>query len=530
MVISFLDLTERKALELQVRQVQKMEALGQLAAGVAHDFNNLLTVMKGYSDLVLLQKDLPAVSRTRIEEIKKAADRATVLTGQLLAFARKQAIEHKTVDINGIVSGVDSLVRRLLSEDILLHVQLNPRPLYVNIDPGGIEQVFINLVVNARDAMPEGGRLEIRTMELDRATTADRLPLQKNFGRSAVVSVKDTGIGMDKATQQRIFEPFFTTKSPGCGTGLGLATAYRIVQQNDGVIEVASEPGAGTTFTLFLPSVERPQQHRPAIDVSAPIRGGDETILLVEDDCTVQSLLKTVLESKGYRVLTANDGRDGKRVAKQHEGPIHLLVTDAMMPHLNGVTMAKQLRARRPHLKVLFITGATDAELARYGTLSVHGEVLTKPFTNEALLDSVRRILDQPMGQLLLPDGPHEPECILIIDDDDQINSMLQEMLKSEHYRVLAASNGSAGVDLLRNERVDLLITDMLMPNMDGVEVIQEVRRKWPLLKIIAMSGGGIGATPDFYLTVARKLGAVSTLVKPFSREQLLEAVRDMLD
>lgn len=529
-VVSFSDRTERRALEMQMRQGQKMEALGQLAAGVAHDFNNLLTVMKGYSDLTLLQADLPASSRAKIEEIKKATDRATVLTSQLLAFGRKKPIERKAVDINEIIRGLESLVRRLLGEGIALHFDLAEGRWFAKIDVGGIEQVLINLAVNARDAMPNGGRVEICSAILDRAGAPERGLGQKHAGLSILITVSDTGVGIDKATQARIFEPFFTTKAVGRGTGLGLATVYRIVAENDGVIQVASEPGAGTTFTLLLPLVEPPEERLAAPVVPTPIQGGDETVLLVEDDASVQALVRTILENKGYHVLTANDGREGKHIARTYEGAIHLVVSDAMMPHMSGPTMARSLRVRRPDLKVLFITGGTDAEVARYGALSAQGDVLSKPFTNEALLETVRRVLNQPVGQLFLPGAAREPERILIIDDDMQVNSMLQEMLKSERYQVLAAASGAEGVGLLRQESVDLLITDMLMSDMDGVEVIQEVRRLWPALKILAMSGGGIGTTPEFYLTLARQLGAVSTLAKPFAREQLLDAVREMID
>ena len=529
-VVSVSDLTERRMLELQVRQGQKMEVLGQLAAGVAHDFNNLLTVMRGYSDLILLQTDLPASTRAKIEEIKKASDRATVLTGQLLAFSRKKQIERKVVDLNDVIRGMEPLVRRLLGEEITAHIELANGRWFVKIDPGGIEQVVINLVVNARDAMPTGGRLDIRTAAFDRGTTAEPLPAHNNVGPAVMITISDTGIGMDKATQARIFEPFFTTKSAGRGTGLGLATVYRIVTENDGIIQVASEPGGGTTFTVVLPLVESPddQPAEPVTGAQSP--GGDETVLLVEDDATVQSLVKTILERKGYHVLTASDGREGKHIAKQYEGAIHLLVTDVLIPHLNGVALAKHLKRRRPDLKVLFITGGSDAELERFGVLPTQGVVLPKPFTSDAVLEMVRQVLDQPVGQLFLPNAAREPERILVIDDDEQVNSMLREMLKSEQYHVLAASNGVEGIRLLRKEPADLLITDMLMPDIDGVEVIREVRRLWPSLKIIAMSGGGIGMTPEFYLTLARQLGAMSTLVKPFSREQLLNAVREVID
>lgn len=528
-VVSFLDLTERRALEMQVRQGQKLEALGQLAAGVAHDFNNLLTVIEGYSDLALLQADLSASTRGKIEEIIKATDRATVLTGQLLAFSRKKAIERTVVDINDAIRGVESLIRPLLGQEIAVHIDLAEGRWCAKIDRGGLEQILINLVVNARDAMPTGGRLGIRSAMLDQAATAEHLPEQKQVGSSIMITVSDTGIGMDAATQARMFEPFFTTKSLGRGTGLGLATVYRLVMENDGVIHVASEPGAGTTFTVFFPLVEPPEERSDQPVAGAPIRGKGETVLLVEDDAPVRALVKAVLENTGYHVLPANDGREGQHAAQSYEGPIHVLVCGTIMPHMSGPALARSLRVRRPDLKVLFITGGTDAELSRGGTLSTQGDVLRKPFTNDALVETVRRVLDQPIGQRC-PHAPREPVRILVIDDDEQINALLQEMLTSDQYQVLAAASGEEGVGLLRNEPVDLLITDMLMPDMDGVAVIQEVRRLWPLMKILAISGGGIGMTPEFYLAMARQRGAMRTLAKPFSREQLLDVVREMID
>lgn len=529
-VVSFSDLTDRRALEMQVRQGQKMETLGQLAAGVAHDFNNLLTVIEGYSDLVLLHIDLSAAARAKIEEIKKATERATALTGQLLAFSRKKALERTVVDLNGVIRGVESLVRPLLGEEIAVHIDLADRRCFAKIDRGGIEQVLLNLAVNARDAMPTGGRLDIRSAILDRAATAEHLSAQKYVGRSIMITVSDTGIGMDKATQARMFEPFFTTKSLGRGTGLGLATVYRLVMENDGVIHVASEPGAGTTFTLFFPLVEPPEEQATEPVAGALIRGGNETVLLVEDDAAVQSLVKTVLESRGYHVLTANDGSDGQHVAQSYDEPIHVLVSDAMLPHMSGPALARRVRVRRPDLKVLFITGGTDAELARYGTLSTQGDVLPKPFTNDVLLETIRRVLDQPGASRVLSHAPHELERILVIDDDEQVNALLREMLKGEGYQVLAAARGEEGIRLLRNEPVDMLITDMLISDMAGVAVIQEVRRLWPSMKILAISGGGVGTTPESYLAMARQLGVMRTLAKPFSREQLLDAVREMID
>jgi PAS domain S-box-containing protein len=528
-VVSFSDLTERRLLELQVRQGQKLEALGELAGRVAHDFNNLLTVMCGQSQLALLRNDLPASARSGIEEIKKAADRATALTSQLLMFSRQKPLARKVVDLHEVIQGVELLIRQMLGERVVFSIELADGPRSVKLDPGGFEQILINLAVNARDAMPNGGLLEIRSMSLDPATMEKRFPMHRSFGASIMITVRDTGVGMDKATQARIFEPFFTTKSVGRGTGLGLTTVARFIHENAGAVQVASEPGVGTTFTLLFPLVESAVDQRDAPALDVPIRGGDETILLVENDRTVRSLVATMLQSKGYHVLTANDGREGNQVANQYKGAIHALVSDVTMPHMNGPALAKSLCLRRPDLKTLFITGHAEDELDRQGISSEQADVLLKPFSKAALLEAVRRVLDEPVGQQFLPSAACGSACILIIDDNEQVNAMLQDMLSNEGYRVLVAPSGLKGISLLRQEPVNLLITDMLMPAMDGIELIQEARRLLPSLKIIAMSGGGVGLTPDTYLGAAQHLGASSVLVKPFSRESLLKTVREML-
>ncbi|MCP9470403.1 MAG: response regulator [Nitrospira sp.] len=527
-VVSFVDCTERRALEIQRRQGQRMELLGYLAAGVAHDFNNLLTIMQGYGELVLLHADLPTPARTKIQEIKKAVDRAMVLTGQLLAFARKQPVERQVVDINDLVRGIEPFFRQLLTENIVLCFDLTEKRLPAKVDGGGIEQALLNLVVNARDAMPTGGRLEICTAIHDQAGEEEKRT-RKRIGQSVVIRVSDSGVGMDQTTLDHIFEPFFTTKSTGRGTGLGLATVYRIVTENDGTIQVASKVGVGTTFTLLLPLAEQEEQIPPSV-FHVPVQGGGETVLLVEDDPAVQEIVKTMLENEGYHVLTASDGSEGIHVALSYNGVIHLLIADVMMPNTDGVLMVRSLRSRMPNLKVLFITGGTATGTVMGGELSATGEVLSKPFTNGALLAAVRRVLDQPVGHLSQNRVSRMPKRVLVLDDDGQVNSLVQEILRSERYEVLTAISGVEGLELLRQQSIDLLITDILLPGMDGIEVIQEVRRVRPALKILAVSGGGIGATPEFLLNRARQAGAAGTLAKPFTREQLLAVVRQMVD
>ncbi|MCP9451203.1 MAG: ATP-binding protein [Nitrospira sp.] len=356
-VVSFIDCTERRALELQRRQGQRMEMLGYLAAGVAHDFNNLLTIMQGYGELVLLQSDVPVSARAKIQEIKKAVDRAMALTGQLLAFARKQPVERRVVDVNDLVRGIEPFFRQLLTENIVLCLNLTEKRLPAKVDGGGIEQALLNLIVNARDAMPTGGRLEIRTAIRDQVEEEEKRT-RKRIGQSIVIEVSDSGVGMDQDTLDHIFEPFFTTKATGRGTGLGLATVYRIVTENDGNIQVASKVGVGTTFTLVFPLAEQEEQV-PLPAFHGSVRGWGETVLLVEDNPAVREVITLTLESKGYQVLTASDGSEGIHVALSYKGVIHLLIADVMMPNMDGLLMVRSLRSRMPHLKVLFITGGT---------------------------------------------------------------------------------------------------------------------------------------------------------------------------
>ena len=392
---AWLDITERKQLEEQFHQAQKMEAVGRLAGGVAHDFNNLLTAILGSADLVLdsLTPGVPA--REELEEIRKAALRAADLTRQLLAFSRQQVIAPTALNPNEVVANMDKLLRRLLGEDVELRTRLTPDLVTVKADPSQLEQVVLNLAVNARDAMPNGGKLTIETqnVELDAAYVRGHISAQP--GPYAMIAVSDTGVGMDAATQARIFEPFFTTKEIGKGTGLGLATVYGIVKQSGGWIWVYSEPGQGTTFKIYLPRVT--EAVPPAAVTPAPPASvrGSETILLVEDDEMIRNLVQKVLQANGYRVLVAANGRDAERVAGQHEGPIHLLMTDVVMPGMNGREVAERLAAARAGVRVLYLSGYTDDAIVHHGVLEPGVAFLQKPFTPAVLGRRVREVLDR---------------------------------------------------------------------------------------------------------------------------------------
>ncbi|MDE3171870.1 MAG: response regulator, partial [Gemmatimonadota bacterium] len=389
------DVTARLKLEAEFRQSQKMETVGQLASGVAHDFNNLLTVINGVSELLLSHVPDGDPMHDDIREILRAGGRAAELTHQLLAFSRQQMLQPEVIDLNQVVAAVGSLLRRLLGEDIRLVVEAAPDLRRVKADPGQLEQVIVNLAVNARDAMPGGGQLTLRTRNyrLDEPY-AGQGGVTVPPGDYVQLEVTDSGVGMDEATRQRAFEPFFTTKPRGKGTGLGLSTVYGIVKQSQGFIWVYSEPGNGTTFRILLPrmtdgatAVGRP--HPAGTPAS-----GSETILLVEDNAGLHKLVSRLLTSAGYTVLGARDGREALRLLEERMQPIHLLLTDVVMPQMGGRQLVEQLSAVAPDLKVLYMSGYSDDTIVRHGLLDSATPFLNKPFTRAELLQKVRETLD----------------------------------------------------------------------------------------------------------------------------------------
>ncbi len=390
---SWSDVTQRVGLEDQLRQSQKLEAIGLLAGGVAHDFNNLLTVINGYSDLVMLSLPEDDGNRPLIGDIRHAGERAAGLTRQLLAFSRKQVLAPRLVDLAVTVSDVEKLLRRLIGENIALTTVVSPTAPAVTVDPGQIEQVIINLAINARDAMPDGGRLtiDLRGVVLDESYCRGQPGSRP--GPHARLSMTDTGIGMSFETQSRIFEPFFTTKEAGRGTGLGLATVFGIVKQSDGHIVVASAPGAGSTFSIFLPAAAQSGAD-PQASTHAGAGRGHETILVVEDEDSVRRIVRIALESSGYRVLEAPNGAAALERLADAEVTVDLLVSDLVMPGISGRVLADRVRGLRPGLKVLFISGYTDDSIIRHGLGESGPPLLLKPFAPSALVRAVRDVLD----------------------------------------------------------------------------------------------------------------------------------------
>ena len=396
------DLTRRKETEEalhrsqeQFRQAQKMEAVGRLAGGVAHDFNNLLTAIRGYADLLLMQIDDGFPLRREVEEIQRAADRAADLTHQLLAFSRKQVLQPKILDLNAVVSNMDKMLRRLIGEDVDLITVLRPGLGMVKVDPGQIEQVIMNLAVNARDAMPEGGKITIETANVELSGEYASLHTAVQPGPHVMLTVTDSGTGMDDETKQRLFEPFFTTKELGKGTGLGLSTVYGIVKQSSGSIWVYSEPGKGTSFKIYLPRHDAAEAPHRAAKRARSAPRGKETILLVEDEAVVRMLAAEIMRKSGYHVLEAGNGAAALRLIDDRKNFIDLMLTDVVMPGMGGRQLVEQLPAFLTGMKVLYMSGYPDEAVGRHGFLEPGTPFLQKPFTADSLLRKVREILDE---------------------------------------------------------------------------------------------------------------------------------------
>ncbi len=387
------DVTERTRYEEALRQSMKMEAVGRLAGGVAHDFNNMLTIILGYCNLTLDQLPGADPLRSNIEGIRKAAERAALLTRQMLAFSRRQVLQPRILDLNEIITDISKMIRRLIGENIELVISPDRTLHRVKADPSQIEQILMNLIVNSRDAMPDGGRIVIETRNVELDENYTRRHAASHPGGYAMIAVTDNGMGMDAKTTQLIFEPFFTTKTTDQGTGLGLATVYGIVKQSGGNIWVYSEPGQGTTFKIYLPVVaDKEPREKPKTDSGSLT--GTETVLLVEDESELRILARDILKKNGYRIIEAVHGEDALAKASQHHGPIHLMISDVMMPKLGGQELARRLKSTRKETKVIFMSGYASDAVLRHGVLEPGAVFIEKPFTGDTLMQHVRRVLD----------------------------------------------------------------------------------------------------------------------------------------
>ncbi|HWM11973.1 MAG TPA: ATP-binding protein [Solirubrobacteraceae bacterium] len=382
------DVTDRLRLEERLTQAEKMEAVGRLAGGVAHDFNNLLTVISGYAELLLAKSD---VGREQLSEIAHAAQQAAGLTRSLLAFSRRQVLHPRVLDVNAIVSGMEPMVRRIIGDDVSVGVKLAPGLAAVEADQAQLERVILNLAANARDAMPDGGRLTIETADVELGEEFVRTRGEGTAGPNVLLAVSDTGVGMSEEVQRHLFEPFFTTKGPGAGTGLGLATVFGVVKQSGGSIYVYSEEGRGTTFKIYLPTAAA-QADLAALAGDGAAERGDETIMLVEDDERVRDLVRLMLEAKGYRVLAAGGAEEAQRLCSDD---VDLLLTDVVMPEVNGRVLAEKLSSAAPEMRILFMSGYSDEAVYRHGEISPNAAFIEKPFTDRTLARKVREVLDE---------------------------------------------------------------------------------------------------------------------------------------
>jgi CheY-like chemotaxis protein len=383
----------QKSMEDQLIQAQKMEAVGRLAGGVAHDFNNLLTAILGYTELLRGQVEHDPDALDYTAEVRRAAERASDLTNQLLAFSRRRPAAPQAVDLNDVVRKIDKMLRRIIGEDIELEVRLAADLRRVMVDPAHMDQVIMNLAVNSRDAMPDGGKLTIETANVQLTGDYAAGHLGAQSGPHVMLAVSDTGTGMDAATQARVFEPFYTTKEQGKGTGLGLSIVYGIVKQNAGGIMVYSEPAHGTVFKIYIPAVEAPAAVAPAEREDADAEVSGATILLVEDEDQVRKLARSFLERRGYRVVEASSGPEALRTLQDYDGRIDLLLTDMVMPQMNGATLAEKVKAMRPEIRILFMSGYTEGGMENQGLPAGEAQFLQKPFSAGALERKVRDAL-----------------------------------------------------------------------------------------------------------------------------------------
>jgi two-component system cell cycle sensor histidine kinase/response regulator CckA len=500
------DVTERKRMEDQFRQAQKLEAMGRFAGGVAHDFNNILTVISGHSQLLLRRMENGTALRGQVEKIAAAADQAASLTRQLLSFSRRRPVQTEVVDLNTAITNFEKLCHPILGDAIELATELDAESPRIRADAGQIDQVLMNLVVNARDAMPEGGRLGIATAKVE-----DPGSETHPAGPYVLLAVSDTGCGMNDATKAHIFEPFFTTKEEGKGTGLGLSTVHGIVTQHGGWIDVISAPGQGTCFGVYLPRVSDEVQIVPLPQRPADWQRGSETVLVVDDRPAIRDLVRETLAQCGYKILQAGDGQEALEIIARHPDQIDLVITDLVMPRLHGADLGRLIKQQRPATKVVYMTGYSGES----SVIDPATPLLQKPFSPDALARKVRETLDTKPTKT----------SILVADDDREIRQLIGSFLENEGYNIHTAGNGRDALAILKKAKIGIVVTDLAMPERDGIEMISDIRRDYADVKIIAMSGAFTGGV----LESAKQLGADAILPKPIEMEHLLRTLQGIL-
>ena len=516
-----IDITERKRLEDKLLQSQKMESIGTLAGGIAHDFNNILGSIIGYTELASL--DIPDGSKPGqyLNEVLNAGNRAKDLVKQILAFGRQGAQEKKPVLVSLIIKEVLTFLRASLPATIEIRQNIEKDTGIVEADPTRIHQVLMNLCTNAHHAMREkGGILEINLTNVDMDAHAVKQYPEMSSGLYLRLSVSDTGHGMAPDVKERIFDPYFTTKDTGEGTGLGLAVAHGIIKDRGGTITVYSEPGKGSVFNVYLPVIEKAAE--PEKDTVESILTGHERILFIDDEPDLVEIGKQILENMGYDVVVRTSSIEALELFRAQPDRFDLVITDMTMPQLTGDRLAVELMKIRPDIPIIICTGYSERTSEEKAKEMGIKAFTMKPLTMRSLANTIRKVLDEEKGKPPVA-------LILIIDDDDQLRGMLREMLEHAGYEVTDASNGKEGIRLYRENPADLVITDLIMPEKEGIETIMDLRQEFPEVKIIAMSGGG-RVEPDSYLHMARGLGALCTLTKPLDRNALLRTVRELND
>jgi PAS domain S-box-containing protein len=522
LVIVNRDITDRQHLEEQFRQAQKMEAVGRLSGGIAHDFNNLLSVIIGYSESV--QEQLPEASSLHrsVGEILKAGERAASLTRQLLAFSRQQVLSPKVLDLNAIVTDMEKMLRRVIGEDIELSTKLDPALGRLKADQSQIEQIVMNLAVNARDAMPHGGKLFVQSENIVMDEDFVRrysYPVQT--GAYVCLTVADTGVGMDALTKARVFEPFFTTKEKGKGTGLGLSTVYGVVKQTGGYIDIESSLGEGTSFKIYLPRVDAAVTiEKPRVESPASLKG-NETILLVEDEASLRTLTRTSLEACGYTILEASDGADALEVSRQHPKPIDLVLTDIVMPGMGGNALGQQLSQERPGIQIVYMSGYTPFE--SQAAIGAESFFLMKPFTRDALRQKIHEALKNCVTAGAASEGSRRAASlaraastpkILVVDDDEEIVSLFRARL-ADSFEVIATGDSEEAIALSLKHKPDCILVDLSLPKVGGLELCRTLKSLSTTspIPIFVISGEPASAYRDLCLNN----GATEYLEKPLN-------------